>query len=114
MPATGLRRQNQSDVGDGLSKAIEMVATPVLFGLLGFGLDHWIGSTPWLTVAFAAVALMGKFASEWYRYEAKMRELEAELSDGRSDHRLHLSLRGNDEHSGLPAGVSLGRADVPE
>lgn len=114
MPAKGLRKQNQSDVGDGLSKAIEMVATPVLFGLLGFGIDRWIGSTPWLTIVFASVALVGKFVSEWYRYEAKMRELEAELSDGRSDHRLNLSLRGSEEHSGLPAGVSLGRADVSE
>jgi hypothetical protein len=44
------RREVESGFGDGLAKAFELVLTPAIFGLLGFGLDRWLGLTPLLTV----------------------------------------------------------------
>ncbi|MGY9073397.1 MAG: AtpZ/AtpI family protein [Acidimicrobiales bacterium] len=107
MRSIGLPRQKHSDVGDGLSKAFEIVVTPVLFGLLGFGLDRWLGSTPWLTAIFATVALAGKFAAEWFRYESKMDELQDERTEGRSTEAHLVSLQVEDIRATLPTGVSL-------
>jgi Putative F0F1-ATPase subunit Ca2+/Mg2+ transporter len=40
--------------GDGLVMAFELVLTTVIFGAIGFALDHWLGTFPAVTVALAA------------------------------------------------------------
>jgi hypothetical protein len=42
-----------NNYGDGLSIAFELVATPAIFGLIGFGLDRWLGTTPLFTLVFS-------------------------------------------------------------
>jgi hypothetical protein len=107
MRLIGPPRQNHSDVGDGLSKAFEIVATPLLFGLLGYGLDRWLGSTPWLTAVFATSALAGKFAAEWFRYVSKMDQLRDERVEGLSTDARMVSLLVEDVRATLPSGVNL-------
>ena len=62
--------------GDGLARAFEMVATPFLFALLGFGLDHLFNTKPIFVITFAAFGVVGMFAREWFVYNAKMRAHE--------------------------------------
>jgi Flp pilus assembly protein TadB len=75
-PAGVTSREVQHGFGDGLAKAFELVLTPAIFGLLGFGLDRWLGLTPWLTVLFTVWALGAVFYMTWFRYDAEMRRLE--------------------------------------
>lgn len=97
------------DVGDGLSKAFEMVVTPAVFAVLGWLLDRWLGTTPVFVIGFAALALIGKFTAEWYRYAAAMDELDAERASGRDDTetRVRLNDAASDDTGGLPRGVTL-------
>ena len=75
-PAGATSREVQNGFGDGLAKAFELVLTPAIFGLLGFGLDRWLGLTPWLTVLCTVWALGAVSYMTWFRYEAEMRRLE--------------------------------------
>jgi len=59
-------------LSDGFTQAIELVATPVLFGLLGALVDLWIGTNRLFTVTFALVALVGAAVALYYRYQAQM------------------------------------------
>jgi len=67
----------QELLGDESARGMELVLTPVVFGGFGWILDGWLGSGPWLAVAFVAFALVGTVAKIWYGYDAEMRELES-------------------------------------
>lgn len=40
-----------------------------LFALIGVALDAWLGTGPFWTIAFIALAAVGGFASAYYRYQ---------------------------------------------
>jgi hypothetical protein len=65
-------------VGDESVRGIELAVTPIVFGAFGWLLDRWLGTTPWLALAFGTFALVGTVAKMWFGYDARMRELEAE------------------------------------
>ncbi len=56
----------------------EMALTPVLFGLIGWVIDGWLGSGPFLTILAALVGLGGSVANQCYRYNDRMTALEEE------------------------------------
>jgi F0F1-type ATP synthase assembly protein I len=58
--------------------SFELVVSPLLFALIGYGLDRWIGTTPWITVIFAIIGLAGAVVKIYYSYEVEMRQHEAE------------------------------------
>lgn len=62
---------------DEMTRGIELVATPVVVGLLGWLLDGAVGTTPLFTVAFAVFAVVATLIKLWYGYEAEMRAHEA-------------------------------------
>jgi len=64
-------------LGDESARGIELAVTPVVFGGFGWLVDGWLGTGPWLTLGFAAFALMGTVAKLWFTYDAEMRELES-------------------------------------
>jgi hypothetical protein len=64
-------------LGDESARGIELAVTPVVFGGLGWLVDGWLGTGPWLAIAFAAFALVGTVAKLWFSYDAEMRELES-------------------------------------
>ena len=64
-------------LGDESARGIELAVTPVVFGGLGWLVDGWLGTGPWLTLAFAACALAGTIAKLWFTYDAEMRQLES-------------------------------------
>lgn len=59
-------------LSDGFTQAIELVATPVLFGLLGALIDSWVGTTRLFTMTFGLVALVAAAIGLYYRYQTKM------------------------------------------
>lgn len=63
-------------LGDESARGIELAVTPVVFGGFGWLVDGWLGTGPWLTLGFAAFALVGTIAKLWFTYDAEMRELE--------------------------------------
>lgn len=75
-------------LGDESARGIELAVTPVVFGAFGWIVDGWLGTGPWLTLAFAAVALVGTIAKLWFTYDAEMRELESTSRWARGSRRL--------------------------
>jgi Flp pilus assembly protein TadB len=67
----------ENGFGDGLAKAFELVLTPAILGLAGFGLDRWLGLTPLFTIVLTLWALAVVSYMTWFRYEAEMRRMEA-------------------------------------
>jgi F0F1-type ATP synthase assembly protein I len=54
----------------------ELVFSPLLLALLGFGLDRLLGTVPVLTVIFAVVGLAGAVIKIYYSYRAEMEQHE--------------------------------------
>lgn len=62
--------------GDGMSRAFELVATPLLFAGLGYLVDRAVGTTPVFSIVLGLFAVAGVFARMWYGYDAEMRAHE--------------------------------------
>jgi hypothetical protein len=71
------RRQLNRGYSDGLSRALEIVVTPLLFGFLGHLVDNWLGTAPWFMIGFGAFAVTGMFVRFWLGYDREMQEHEA-------------------------------------
>lgn len=78
------RNPRGQGVERGFTAAFELVATPALFGVIGYFIDSRLGSGPWLTIGLTAVVASYLVWKLWYQYNAEMLELEAELIGRRS------------------------------
>jgi len=58
--------------------SFELVVSPLLFALIGYGLDRWLGTLPWITITFAVLGLAGAVAKIYYTYDLEMKQHEAE------------------------------------
>lgn len=65
------------------SGSFELVLSAALLGGLGFGVDRWLGTTPWLTIGFTVFGLVGSIVSIYYRYRAQMARFEPARVDER-------------------------------
>ena len=54
----------------------ELVLSPLILALVGLGLDHLLGTTPLLVIAFAVLGLVGACVKLYYSYNAEMDEHE--------------------------------------
>jgi F0F1-type ATP synthase assembly protein I len=70
------RAMNQG-FGDGMSRAFELVATPLVFGGIGFLIDRIAGTSPVFVVVLGLFGVVGTFVRFWYGYDAEMREHES-------------------------------------
>lgn len=61
---------------DALAQALTLVVAPLLFGLVGWWIDSWLGTGPIFTVGLAVFALVGVALSTYYRYLARSAELD--------------------------------------
>lgn len=72
------RRELYNGFGNALALGIEFALGPVIFGGLGWLLDGWLGLFPVLTVVLSIIGVVASFLRTWYRYDAEMREKEAQ------------------------------------
>ena len=63
--------------GNGFSRAFEFAATPAIFGVIGYFVDRWLGTTPFLTIGLTLFAVVGVFLKLWLDYDATMKVEEA-------------------------------------
>ena len=73
-PRTDVRVNSEDALGLGMDAVIVIV----LFFLAGFGLDSVFDTTPVFMIALTLLGAVGLFAKFWYRYSARMEQLEAE------------------------------------
>ena len=70
------RRHLHQGFGAALSNAFEIAMVPVVFGGIGWLVDHLLG-TGWIVAGiFAAIGLLGTFTKLYYRYNESMLRLE--------------------------------------
>lgn len=77
------KRELNRGLGDALATSFEFAATLALFVGAGWLLDRWLGTTPWLMVVLAVLALVGLFAKLWYGYDAEMTRQETLFREAR-------------------------------
>jgi hypothetical protein len=63
---------------DNVGRGMDLALVTLLFLGVGYGLDRWLGTAPAFTIGLVVFALVGQFVTMWYRYEATMRDLEAQ------------------------------------
>ena len=56
----------------------ELVFSPLILALIGFGIDKLFGTVPLFTVLFAVLGLIGVVVKIYYNYRAEMEAHEAE------------------------------------
>ena len=63
--------------GNTLARAFELVVTPTLFGLIGYGIDRMLGTVPVFSVILAVFCVIGMSVKMYYGYIVAMEAHEA-------------------------------------
>lgn len=107
MRAPALSKNNRFfGTDDAFSRSVEIVVTPVVFAAAGWLFDVWLGTGPWIALAFGLVAFIGKLTAEWYRYSNRMSGIEDDMTMSRPTNVRGLDkIEEIDDH--LPTGVTL-------
>jgi F0F1-type ATP synthase assembly protein I len=71
------RQETYRGFGDTLAVSIELAVSPVIFGLIGYGLDRWLGVVPLFTIVLVLFCIAGLSARMWFEYDARMKVHEA-------------------------------------
>jgi hypothetical protein len=82
------RRKINRGFSDGFTRAVEIVVTPVLLGLLGAAVDGWLGTRPLFTLALAVLGVCGIVTKLWLGYDREMAAEEAKVPARRAGARL--------------------------
>lgn len=61
----------------GLRMAAELVAAVIVGGAIGYGLDRWLGSTPWLFLLFFVLGFAAGVLNVVRAYEKMQKEIMA-------------------------------------
>ena len=77
MFSTNDKRAMNQGFGDGMARAFELVATPLVFGGIGLLIDRVAGTSPVFVVVLGLFGVVGTFVRLWYGYDAEMRTHEA-------------------------------------
>lgn len=80
-----LRTNVRVNPRDPLGQGLDAVLTFVLFFVIGFFGDRWLGTTPWLMVVLPLVASVGLFYRLRAGYFAKMDQHDAERAERRAE-----------------------------
>ena len=68
------QRELREGAGEALSASFEMIATPAVFGFLGWLLDRAVGTFPIFTLTFAGIVLAYEVWRLYHGYAEKMNE----------------------------------------
>jgi hypothetical protein len=74
-----MRRKINKGFSDGFTRAVEIVVTPVLLGLLGVVVDGWLGTRPAFTLGLAVFGVCGIVTKLWLGYDREMKVEEAKV-----------------------------------
>jgi F0F1-type ATP synthase assembly protein I len=77
------QRHLYNGFGNALSRGFELVVTPLVFAVLGWFLDRWLGTTPLLAVLLGAFGFAGVCVRSYLQYTAQMSEHDAALPSRR-------------------------------
>lgn len=91
------KRALNEGFGDGMSRAFELVVTPLVFAGIGFLVDLVADTGPGFTIAFAVFGVIGTFVRMWYGYDQEMRSHEASGVWVRPEDRLKTSLQDEND-----------------
>jgi ATP synthase protein I len=69
----------------GMRMAAELVAAVIVGGAIGYGLDRWLGSTPWLFLLFFVLGFVAGVLNVVRAYERMQKEIAARTG-GRIGH----------------------------
>lgn len=72
-----LRTNVRVNPRDSLGQGLDAVITLVLFFVVGFFADRWLGTTPWAMITLTVLASVGVFYRLRAGYEARMDQHEA-------------------------------------
>lgn len=61
---------------DALGRGIDLALTPVVFGLIGWGIDRLAGTSPLFTLVVAAIGVVGTFVKIKLGYDKDMARFE--------------------------------------
>lgn len=70
------RRELNKGLGDGFTRAFELVLAPTVFALVGFLVDQALGTLPVFTVTLTLFAIAGVAVKTYYVYNDQMRQHE--------------------------------------
>lgn len=62
----------------GISQGAELAGSVVVFLLIGFGIDAWLGTTPLFMISLTVFAVVGQSVKMYFTYSRQMERLEAE------------------------------------
>lgn len=63
-----------------MTRALEIVLTPLIFGGAGYLLDRWLGTEPVLMLMLGIYAIVGVFVRMWWGYDREMKAHEKALA----------------------------------
>ena len=78
----GMRTEREADMRGrgmayGMRMAAELVAAVIIGGLMGYGLDRWLGTTPWLFLLFFVLGFAAGVLNVVRAYERMQKEFTA-------------------------------------
>jgi F0F1-type ATP synthase assembly protein I len=73
------RRELSRGSGEALTRAFELVVTPVIFGFFGWLLDRWLGTRPLFMVLLFALVLGYEVWKQYMAYGVEMERHQQRL-----------------------------------
>lgn len=78
---TNSKTSTNTSAGASLGRGMEFAILVLMFLGVGYGLDSWFGTKPVFMIVMVVIGLVGQFASMWYSYDSRMKELEVQRRD---------------------------------
>ena len=79
MAGLSAKRELNRGFGNALSTAVELSGSPALFGFVGWRLDDWLGTSPFLFLFLFVFTVCYQIWKLFGRYDAQMRDQEAKV-----------------------------------
>lgn len=78
MSELSAKQQLNRGYSDGLARGMEIVLSPLLLGGLGWLIDGWLGTDPFLAIGLGVLGVAGVFTKLKLGYDKAMAEVEAD------------------------------------
>jgi F0F1-type ATP synthase assembly protein I len=76
----GKPRPAENSAG-GIGHGAEMAFGVLVFFLIGFAIDYFVGTTPLFMIVMTIFSCVGNFVKMWFGYDTQMKRLEAERAE---------------------------------